>query len=68
MTPARARLLAEIDAVRSETVRLRETFRDLWLRTNRPANLHYAIDDYNRLVRVWDDAYDRAAAGGFGRG
>ncbi|OHB81401.1 MAG: hypothetical protein A2W31_08610 [Planctomycetes bacterium RBG_16_64_10] len=62
---ARARLLAEIDAVRSETVRLRETFRDLWLRTNRPANLHYAIDDYNRLVRVWDDAYDRAAAGVF---
>ena len=30
-----------------------------------PANLHYAIDDYNALVKVWDDAAVRVQEGAF---
>jgi hypothetical protein len=54
---------ARIRAVRDKTAELRDTFRELWLRTNLPANLNYGIDDYNHLVKVWDDAYERARAG-----
>jgi hypothetical protein len=62
---AQAEFLERIQAVRDETVRLRDTFQDLWLRTNVPANLHYAIDEYNALVKVWDDAAKRAEHGTF---
>ena len=56
---AQARFLDRIHAVRDETASLRDTFQELWLRTNLPANLHYAIDEYNALVKVWDDAAAR---------
>jgi hypothetical protein len=57
---AQARFLERIQAVRDEAASLRDTFQELWLRTNLPANLHYAIDEYNAIVKVWDDAADRA--------
>jgi hypothetical protein len=57
---AQARFLARIKAVRDEAASLRDSFQELWLRTNLPANLHYAIDEYNAIVKVWDDAADRA--------
>jgi hypothetical protein len=62
---AQTQFLGEIAAVRDATAALRETFRQLWLRTNLPANLHYAIDDYDRLIQVWDNAHRRVAAGTF---
>jgi hypothetical protein len=60
-----SRFLKEIRAIREETVALRDAFQELWLRTNLPANLHYGIDDYNRLAKVWSDAEKRAAEGVF---
>lgn len=57
---AQKQFLERIHAVRDETVSLRDTFNELWLRTNQSANLHYAIDEYNALVKVWDDAAARA--------
>ena len=60
---AQAEFSARIRAVRDEAVSLRDTFQELWLRTNQPANLHYAIDEYNAIIKVWDDAAARAAAG-----
>ncbi len=62
---AKAEFLQRIGAVRDETADLRDTFRELWLRTNLPANLHYAIDEYNAMVKVWDDAAERAKQGVF---
>lgn len=62
---AKESFMARIRAVRDETVSLRDTFQELWLRTNQPANLHYAIDDYNALVKVWEDAAARAERGTF---
>ncbi|MGD9723474.1 MAG: glycoside hydrolase family 20 zincin-like fold domain-containing protein [Pirellulales bacterium] len=59
VSDAQARFLERIKTVRDETVRLRDTFEQLWLRTNQPANLHYAINEYNALVKVWDDAAAR---------
>ncbi len=56
---------AEARALRDETFALRDTFKELWLRTNQPDNLHYAIDEYNMLAKAWDDAATRAAAGVF---
>ena len=61
----KSRFLARIVKVRDETVSLRDMFKELWLRTNVPANLHYAIDEYNALVKVWDDAAARAKQGDF---
>ena len=57
----RAALLKRIQAVRDETVTLRDMYRGLWLRTNIPANLNYPIAEYDRLVQVWQDAYQRAS-------
>jgi hypothetical protein len=57
--------LERILEVRDEAASLRDTFQQLWLRTNVPANLHYAIDEYNALVKVWDDAAERAKRGEF---
>jgi hypothetical protein len=57
---AQARFLERIRAVRDEAASLRDTFKELWLRTNLPANLHYAIDEYNAIVKVWDNAAARA--------
>jgi hexosaminidase len=57
---AQARFLDRIGRVRDEAASLRDTFKELWLRTNQPANLHYAIDEYNAIVKVWDDAAARA--------
>ena len=51
--------------VRDEAVRLRDTFQELWLRTNLPANLHYAIDEYNAMVRAWDETAERVKRGEF---
>lgn len=62
---AKQAFVKRIGAVRDETVSLRDTFKELWLRTNVPANLHYAIDEYNALVKVWDDAAARAEQGTF---
>jgi hypothetical protein len=62
---AQARFLDRIRAVRDEAASLRDTFKELWLRTNLPANLHYAIDEYNAIVKVWDDAAARAKQGIF---
>lgn len=56
---AQARFLERIGAVRDETASLRDVFKELWLRTNQPANLHYAINEYNALVKVWDDTAER---------
>ena len=56
---AQARFLDRIRAVRDEAASLRDAFQELWLRTNLPANLHYAIDEYNAIVKVWDDAAAR---------
>ena len=64
-TQAQARFLERILAVRDEAASLRDTFKELWLRTNLPANLHYAIDDYNAIVKVWDDAAARVERGQF---
>ncbi len=61
----KSQFLTRIDKVRDETVSLRDTFKELWLRTNVPANLQYAIDEYNALVKVWDDAAARAKQGDF---
>ena len=62
---AQARFIERIRAVRDEAVSLRDTFKELWLRTNVPANLHYAIDEYDALVKVWDEAEARAEKGSF---
>ncbi|HEY4310672.1 MAG TPA: glycoside hydrolase family 20 zincin-like fold domain-containing protein [Pirellulales bacterium] len=62
---AQQKFLDRIHAVRDEATSLRDTFQELWLRTNQPANLHYAIDEYNAMVQVWDDAAARAATGVF---
>jgi hexosaminidase len=62
---AQARFLDRIHAVRDEAASLRDTFQELWLRTNLPANLHYAIDEYNAIVKVWDDAAARVQQGTF---
>jgi hypothetical protein len=56
---------ARAKAVRDEAVALRDVYRELWLRTNIPANLNYPIEDYDRLVKVWDDTLDRLAKGQF---
>jgi hypothetical protein len=58
-------LLARIRAVRDEAAALRDTFQELWLRTNLRANLHYAIDEYDAIVKVWDDAAARVEQGMF---
>lgn len=58
---ARDEFLKRIAAVRDETTAIRDLYRDLWLRTNLPANLQYPIEDYDKLIKVWQDAYDRAA-------
>ena len=57
---AQSRFLERIIKVRDEATSLRDTFQELWLRTNVPANLPYAIDDYNAIVKAWDEAADRA--------
>jgi hypothetical protein len=62
---AKALFAKRIEAVRDEAASLRDTFKELWLRTNLPANLHYAIDEYNAIVKVWDDAAERARQGMF---
>lgn len=62
---AQARFLDRIRAVRDEAASLRDIFEELWLRTNQPANLHYALDEYNALVKVWDDAAARVEQGTF---
>ena len=62
-THAQAQFLERIHAVRDEAASLRDTFQELWLRTNLPANLHYAIDEYNAIVKVWDDAAARVKQG-----
>lgn len=56
---AQQRFLERVQAVRDEAVSLRDTFNELWLRTNQPANLHYAIADCNAIIKAWDDAADR---------
>jgi hypothetical protein len=56
---AQARFLDRIHTVRDEAASLRDAFQELWLRTNLPANLHYALDEYNAIVKVWDDAAAR---------
>src|SRR5262249_25889861 len=61
----RNRFVTRIKAVRDETARLRDTYRELWLRTNIPPNLNYVMDDYDRLVKVWEDAHERASRGVF---
>jgi hypothetical protein len=62
---AQTPFLNRIHAVRDEAIRLRDTFEELWLRTNVPANLHYAIDEYNSLVKVWEDTAGRVKQGTF---
>jgi len=61
LATARSDFQKRIKAVRDETAEIRDMYRQLWLRTNIPANLNYPIEDYDRLVKVWDDAYDRAS-------
>ena len=48
---------------RNDLVGLRDKFESLWLRTNLPANLQYNINDYNRLIKVWDDVGKRVEEG-----
>ncbi len=60
---SQTRFLKRIHSVHDETIRLRDTFEGLWLRTNLPANLHYAIDEYNALARVWEDTAERVKQG-----
>ena len=38
---------------------LRDLFRDLWLRTNIDANLHYAIAEYDQMIEAWDETVQR---------
>ena len=52
--------MQRIAEVRDTTIELRDKFKELWFRTNIDANLHYAIEEYDRLVKTWDDAYARA--------
>lgn len=61
----RAKHLAEVNAIQREVEALRDQFQELWLRTNIPANLHYAIDEYNQMVKAWADTADRIRAGTF---
>lgn len=60
---AQAQFLKRIGMVRDEAASLRDTFNELWLRTNQPANLHYAIDECNAIVKVWDDTATRVKQG-----
>jgi len=60
LAAAQQQFLERIRAVRDEAASLRDAFQELWLRTNIPANLHYAIDEFNALVKVWGDAEQRA--------
>lgn len=46
-----------------EVERLRDVFKELWLRTNLPANLHYGVDDYDRVAKCWRDAIRRIESG-----
>ncbi len=62
---AKDKFAAEARAVRDETRDLRDNFEELWLRTNQPANLYYAMDEYNKLAKAWDDAAQRAEQGIF---
>lgn len=62
---AQAAFRTRIDQVRREVVGLRDQYRELWLRTNLPANLHYCIDEYDRLIHCWDMARSRVDAGQF---
>jgi hypothetical protein len=62
---AQTRFLKEARALYDETISLRDTFRELWLRTNIEANLHYAIEDYDRLAKCWSDAEKRIEKGVF---
>ncbi len=60
-----SRFIDEIQYVSQHTAALRDAFRDLWLRTNLAANLQYGIEDYDRLIKVWNDAEKRVASGVF---
>lgn len=59
---AKARFLARINSVRDEVTALRDLFQELWLRTNIDANLHYAIAEYNMMIKAWDEAAQRVQA------
>lgn len=58
-------LLARATAIREEGERLREVFRELWLRTNVEANLQYCLADYDRLIHSWREAERRLEKGAF---
>ncbi len=62
---AQAEFLEESRAIRIELVRLRDEFSRLWLRTNIPAGLQYAIDEYDMLIKTWADTEQRLQAGQF---
>jgi hypothetical protein len=43
--------------------KLRETFRGLWLRTNRPDNLDLLLERYNRQASYWRETLEALARG-----
>ncbi|QDT50284.1 Beta-hexosaminidase [Symmachiella dynata] len=62
---AKQRFAREAREVRDETLALRNTFQELWLRTNQPDNLQFAVDEYDMLIKAWDETATRAEAGVF---
>ncbi|MFO0946120.1 MAG: glycoside hydrolase family 20 zincin-like fold domain-containing protein [Planctomycetota bacterium] len=65
LAKSQATYLPEVESIRSEVEKLRDRFKDLWLRTNIPANLHYAIGEYDMMIKAWADTADRIRAGKF---
>ena len=57
--------LARIKQVRDKSEELKKMFEHLWLRTNIKANLHHALNDYDRITHAWDEAHDRVLHGIF---
>jgi hexosaminidase len=57
------RFLKRIAEIRNQSVELKQIFNELWLRTNIKANLHYALNDYDRMTKTWDEATQRAKNG-----
>ncbi len=60
-----AQYLEESRALRQDLIRLRDEFKSLWLRTNIPAGLQYAVDEYDMLIKTWADTEQRLQAGQF---
>lgn len=62
---AKEKFHARAVAIRDEVVSLRDLFKDLWLRTNIDANLHYALGEYDQMIATWNQTICRIDEGQF---